>query len=55
MPENCNLADVEHIKKFCDIPVVCAGRMDVRTAAKSISEGKLDGTGFARNFLSDQA
>ena len=27
MPENCNLAEVEHIKKFVDIPVVCAGRM----------------------------
>ena len=24
MPENCNLAEVEHIKKFVDIPVVCA-------------------------------
>ena len=28
MPENCNLDDVAHIKKFVDIPVVCAGRMD---------------------------
>lgn len=54
MPENCNLADVEHIKKYTDKPVVCAGRMDVEVAAKSISEGKLDGAGFARNFLSDQ-
>lgn len=54
MPENCNLADVEHIKNFCDIPVVCAGRLDPAVAAKSISEGKIDGAGFARPFLADQ-
>lgn len=54
MPENCNLADVEHIKKFVDIPVVCAGRLDPGVAADSIKEGKLDGAGFARPFLADQ-
>ena len=53
MPENCNLADVEHIKKFVDIPVICAGRLDPKVAAESISEGKLDGAGFARQFLAD--
>lgn len=55
MPENCNLADVEHIKNFIDIPVICAGRLDPRVAADSIKEGKLDGAGFARPFLADQA
>ncbi|MBQ7546554.1 MAG: FAD-dependent oxidoreductase [Clostridia bacterium] len=55
MPENCNLADVEHIKQFVDIPVICAGRLDPRTAAASIADGKLDGAGFARPFLADQA
>lgn len=55
MPENCNLDDVEHISQFVDIPVVCAGRMDPLTAANSIKDGKLDGAGFARNFLADQA
>lgn len=54
MPENCNLEDVEHIKKYVDIPVVCAGRLDPYTAAKSIGAGKLDGAGFARQFLADQ-
>ena len=54
MPENCNLADVEHIKNFVDIPVVCAGRLDPRVAADAIKEGKLDGAGFARPFLADQ-
>ena len=53
MPENCNLADVEHIKKFVDIPVVAAGRLDPKVAAQSIAEGKLDGAGFARPFLAD--
>ncbi|SFP57869.1 2-enoate reductase [Butyrivibrio proteoclasticus] len=53
MPENCNLEDVENLKKYVDIPVVCAGRLDPRVAADSISEGKLDGAGFARPFLAD--
>ena len=53
MPENYNLADVEHIKKFVDIPVICAGRLDPRVAAESVAEGKLDGAGFARQFLAD--
>ena len=55
MPENCNLADVEHIKQFVDIPVVCAGRLDPAVAAASIAAGKLDGAGFARPFLADRA
>ena len=55
MPENCNLADVEHIKNFVDIPVVCAGRLDPEVAARAVSEGKLDGAGFARQFLADPA
>ena len=55
MPENCNLADVEHIKNFVDIPVVCAGRLDPEAAARAVSEGKLDGAGFARQFLADPA
>lgn len=54
MPENCNLEDVEHIRQFVDIPVVCAGRMDPRAAADSIGAGKIDGAGFARPFLADQ-
>lgn len=54
MPENCNLADVEHIRQFVDIPVVCAGRMEPVTAAESIAAGKIDGAGFARQFLADQ-
>lgn len=54
MPENCNLSEVEHIKGFVDIPVVCAGRMDPYVAALAIREKKLDAAGFARNFLADQ-
>ena len=53
MPENCNLEDAAHVKKFCDIPVVCAGKMEPETAAKAISEGKIDGMGVARQFLTD--
>lgn len=53
MPQNCNLSDCEHIKKYVDIPVVCAGRMDPLTAAKAIGEGKIDGMGVARQFLAD--
>ena len=53
MPENCNLEDVAHIKKFVDIPVVCAGRMDAKTAAKAIESGEIDAMGVARQFLCD--
>ncbi|MGN0533763.1 MAG: FAD-dependent oxidoreductase [Eubacterium sp.] len=54
MPENCNLQDVEHIKKFVDIPVICAGRLNIRDAAESVAAGKIDGAGFARQFLADR-
>lgn len=53
MPENCNLADVSHIKKFVDIPVVCAGRMDPEAGAKAVAEGQIDAVGIARQFLVD--
>jgi len=53
MPQNCNLEDVAHIRKFVDIPVVCAGRMEPDVAAKAISEGKIDAMGVARQFLAD--
>ena len=53
MPQNCNLEDVAHIKKFVDIPVVCAGRMEPDVAAQAIAEGKIDGMGVARQFLAD--
>ena len=55
MPQNCNLEDVAHIKKFVDIPVVCAGRMEPEVAAQAIAEGKIDGMGVARQFLADPA
>lgn len=53
MPQNCNLEDVAHIKKFVDIPVVCAGRMEPDVAAKAIEEGRIDAMGVARQFLAD--
>ena len=53
MPQNCNLDDVAHIKKFVDIPVVCAGRMEPEVGAKAVAEGRIDGVGIARQFLAD--
>ena len=53
MPENCNLDDVAHIKKFVTIPVVCAGRMDPEVGAKAVEEGRIDAVGIARQFLAD--
>ena len=55
MPQNCNLDDVAHIKKFVDIPVVCAGRMEPDVAAQAIAEGRIDAMGVARQFLADPA
>lgn len=53
MPENCNLEYVEKLKSYTKLPLVCAGRMTLDAGAKSVSENKLDGVGFARNFLAD--
>ena len=53
MPVNCNLDDVAHIRKFVDIPVVCAGRMEPEVAAEAIAEGRIDAMGVARQFLTD--
>ncbi len=53
MPQNCNLENVAHIKKFVDIPVVCAGRMEPDVGAKAIADGLIDGVGVARQFLAD--
>ena len=53
MPENCNLSEVEHIKKFTTKPVVCAGKMTPEVAAAEIAAGRLDGMGTARQNLVD--
>ena len=53
MPENCNLEDVAHIKKFVNIPVVCAGRMAPDIGAQAVADGRIDAVGFARQFLAD--
>ena len=54
MPDNCNLADVEHIRQFIDIPVACAGRMDPVKAAEEIAAGRLDAVAIARQNLVDE-
>ena len=53
MPDNCNLEYVEHIKKFTDKPVVCAGRRDPVKAAEEIEAGRLDAVAIARQNLVD--
>ncbi len=53
MPMSCNLDDVAHIKKFVDIPVVCAGRMEPDAGAQAVREGRIDAVGVARQFLAD--
>ena len=53
MPENCNLDDVAHIKKFVDIPVVCAGKMTPEVGSKAVEDGLIDAMGVARQFLVD--
>lgn len=53
MPQNCNLEEVKHIKKFVDIPVVCAGKMTPEVANEAIKNGEIDGMGVARQFLVD--
>lgn len=54
MMENCNLDDVSYVKENVNIPVVCAGRMNVSVASKAIEENKIDAMGVARQFLTDK-
>ena len=54
MPDNCNLEYVEHIKKFTNSPVACAGRMDPVKAAEEIAAGRLDAVAIARQNLVDE-
>lgn len=53
MPLNCNLADVSHIRKFVDVPVYCAGRMQMEDAEQAIANGDIDGVAIGRQFLSE--
>ncbi len=53
MPDNCNLAEVEHIKNFTTKPVVCAGKMTPAKAAEEIAAGRIDAMGTARQNLVD--
>ncbi|MCR4610330.1 MAG: FAD-dependent oxidoreductase [Lachnospiraceae bacterium] len=53
MPLNCNLEDVTHIKKFVDIPVTCAGRMQPDVGAKAVKDGDIDAMVVGRQFLAD--
>ena len=53
MPDCCNLEDVEHVKKFTDKPVACAGRMTPEKAAEEIAAGRLDAVAIARQNLCD--
>ena len=53
MPQNCNLEDVQHIRKFVDIPVVCAGRMEPAVGARAIEAGGIDAMAVGRQFLAD--
>ena len=54
MPLACNLPEVAFIKKFVNIPVFCAGRMeDPDTACAAIESGEIDGIGVSRQWLAD--
>ncbi|MDO4501069.1 MAG: FAD-dependent oxidoreductase [Erysipelotrichaceae bacterium] len=53
MPLNCNLNEAIEIKKYVDVPVICAGKMQADKAEEVISKGQIDGVGIARQFLCD--
>lgn len=52
---NCNPSYVSHIKKFVDIPVVCAGHMTPQNGAEAVRTGQIDAVGVARQFLTEPA
>lgn len=54
MPLACNLDSVSYLKEHTDLPVVCAGRMEVPDiAVEAVTSGKTDAVGIARQFLVD--
>lgn len=54
MPEACNLDEAIEIKKYVNIPVICAGRMEnPEVALKAVEENLVDGVGLARQLLAD--
>ncbi len=55
MPLACNLEDCKKIKKYVNIPVFCAGRMeDPYTANEAIKNGDIDAVTIGRQFLADE-
>lgn len=54
MPENCNLEYVKELRKYVDIPVVCAGKMTPTVASEAIANNEIDAMGVARQFLADR-
>ena len=54
MPMGCNIPEVSFIKRFVDIPVICAGRMDdPDLAVKCLEDELFDGIGIGRAILAD--
>ena len=54
MPKACNLEDVEKVKQWVNIPVICGGRFDdPALAEKEIATGKIDMMGMGRPLLAD--
>ena len=54
MPKACNLEDVEKVKQWVNIPVICGGRFDdPKLADEVIGEGKIDMMGMGRPLLAD--
>jgi len=54
MPMACNLPEVTYLKKFVNIPVACAGRMnDPDIALRAVENGDIDAVGVARQLLTD--
>ncbi len=54
MPEACNLAEAIEIKKYVNIPVANAGRLEnPEIALDAVASGKVDAIGLARQLLAD--
>ena len=53
MPNACNISESEILKKNVNIPVICAGKLDLEDSGKYILDGSCDAIGIARAVLSD--
>lgn len=53
MPDACNIQESAILKKHTNVPVICAGKLDIDNCEKYINDDSCDAIGIARALLAD--